>query len=86
MTRDEIRQAVTAALTAVAPEIDPAAIRGDAVWRTAYDLDSMDVLNVIIGLHTRLGVEVPETDYAKLATLDDAVAYLAGRIGASQAD
>jgi acyl carrier protein len=40
----------------------------------------MDFLNLVIDLHRRTGVEVPETDYPKLATLDSAVAYLAARL------
>ena len=40
----------------------------------------MDWLNVIVGLHERFGVDIPETDYARLATLDDIVAYLAARV------
>jgi hypothetical protein len=42
----------------------------------------MDWLNVLIGLHERLGVDIPETDYARLRTLDDLVAYLRPRVGA----
>lgn len=41
----------------------------------------MDFLNFVIGLHTRLGVDVPEADYGNLATIDGAVAYLAAHIG-----
>jgi len=35
----------------------------------------------MIGLHTKLGVDVPETDYPKLGTLDAAVEYLATKLG-----
>ena len=82
MTREEIRGAVVAALTGVAPEIDPGGVPPDEPFRDAYDLDSMDFLNFVIGVHTRLGVDVPEADYAKMATLNGAVAYLATRLGA----
>ena len=40
------------------------------------DIDSMDFLNLIVAVHERTGIEIPERDYAKLSTLDDAVAYL----------
>jgi acyl carrier protein len=83
MTRDEIRGAVVAALTGVAPEIDPSRVQPDEPFRDAYDLDSMDFLNFVIGVHTRLGVDVPEADYGKLATLNQAVTYLAARLGAA---
>ena len=47
-------------------------------FRDQLDLDSMDLLNFVIGLHTALGVDIPEADYSKLATLDGCVDYLAG--------
>ena len=40
----------------------------------------MDWLNVIVGLHDRFGVDIPEADYALLTTLDTIVAYLGGRV------
>ena len=36
----------------------------------------MDFLNLIVTLHERTGIEIPERDYPKLSTLDAAVAYL----------
>ena len=36
----------------------------------------MDVLNFVITLHAALGVEIPEADYPKLATLDGCVDYV----------
>jgi acyl carrier protein len=82
MTRDEIRNAVVQAVTSVAPEIDPQALRADTVLRQELDLDSMDLLNVMIALHESLGIDVPEQDYAKLSTLNGAVDYLAARLKA----
>ena len=40
----------------------------------------MDVLNFVVALHQELGVEIPETDYAKLITLDAIVTYRAARL------
>ena len=80
MTRDEIRTAVLQALTSVAPEIDPRSLGADNALRQELELDSMDFLNFVIALHQRLGVDVPERDYVKLATLNGAVGYLSGRL------
>ena len=44
--------------------------------REQLDIDSFDFLNVVIGLHEALGVDIPEADYPKLATLDGAIDYL----------
>ncbi|MCC6535059.1 MAG: acyl carrier protein [Burkholderiales bacterium] len=47
--------------------------------RDQLDLDSMDWLDVLVGLHERLKVDIPESDYARLVTLDDLVAYLGAK-------
>ena len=79
--RDRMRTAIFEALGAIAPEIDPVDIRPDRPLRQQVDLDSFDFLNVIIRLHEILGIDIPETDYGELLTLDSAVAYLVRRCG-----
>lgn len=81
MTPDDIKQVIIEALTRIAPETDPGSIQSGA-FRDQLDLDSMDFLNFVLALHDRLGVEIPEVDYPRLYTLDDAVAYLASKTGA----
>lgn len=76
MSSEQIRQTVLAVLGEIAPEADPAAIDPGESLREQLDLDSMDFLNFVIGVHKRLGVEIPEADYPKLASLDGAMAYL----------
>lgn len=78
-TRQEIRRVVLDTLCAIAPETDAAEIAPGRPLRDQVDLDSMDFLNVIIRLHETLGIDIPEADYAQLATLDGAVEYLARR-------
>jgi acyl carrier protein len=80
VTRDEIRTAVLRALGDVAPEADLSRLDPRASFRDQLDLDSMDVLNFVTALHAALGVDVPEAEYPKLATLDGAVEYLAARV------
>jgi acyl carrier protein len=80
MTSEEIRKTVIDALTRIAPEIDPASIEPGASFRDQLDLDSMDFLNFVLAVHDRLGVEIPESDYPRLSTLDGAVAYLVARL------
>lgn len=82
-TPDEVRAALHAAITAVAPEVDLGAVRPDRPLRQQVELDSYDFLCVVTELHGRLGVDVPEADYAEFATLDGAVAYLVRRLGGS---
>jgi acyl carrier protein len=77
MTRDEIRQALTDALAEIAPESDFTALKADRPVREQLDVDSYDFLHWMIALHERLGVEIPEADYPRLATLNGAIDYLA---------
>jgi acyl carrier protein len=75
-TPEEIRSAVLAVLGDIAPDADAAGMDPGASLREQLDLDSMDFLNFVIGVHKRLGVEIPEADYPRLASLNGAVAYL----------
>jgi len=80
MTENEIRQAIFDALRQIAPEADPQKIRPDENLRQALDIDSFDFLNLLIGLHQRLGVEIAEADYGQLTTLAALVKYLSGKL------
>lgn len=84
MSPDEIRDVVVAVLRRIAPEVDPTSLGPDIHLRDDLDLDSMDFLNFVLGLHERLGVEVPEADYPQLYTLHGATAYLASRTGSTR--
>jgi acyl carrier protein len=76
MTDAEIRALILELICELAPEADPAAARDQDDIREVFDLDSMDFTNLIVGIHERAKVDIPETDYNKLFKLGDAVAYL----------
>ena len=76
MTPDAIKDVVIRAIARIAPEIKPESIQPGLSLREQLDLDSVDFLNLMVSLHEQLGVDIPEADYAKLSTLDGAVAYL----------
>ena len=76
-----IRAVVLDALAEVAPDIDPGTIDSAQPLRNQVDFDSMDQLNFVTALHQKLGVDVPESDYAALGAIDGAVHYLAERLG-----
>ena len=80
VSTDTLRPAILEALLDVAPDVDAAAIDGSRPFRDQFDFDSMDQLNFVVGLHRRLGVDVPEIDSPKLATLDGCVSYLAAAL------
>jgi len=76
MNREEIRAVVLRVLSRIAPEADLSQLQPAARLRDQLDIDSMDLLNFVIGLHKELQVEIPEADYPKLATLEGCVSYL----------
>jgi acyl carrier protein len=82
MTRDEIRHAIIEELSALAPETNPASLQDGEDIREALDLDSMDMLNLMIALHRRLEVEIPDEDAGQFATLAGALDYIAARVPA----
>jgi acyl carrier protein len=84
MSRDELRAQVTAILHRFLPDFDVGALKPDASLRQALAADSMDVLNLVVGIHDELGVDIPEADYQKIDTLDDCLDYLAAAIAARQ--
>jgi acyl carrier protein len=81
MTEAELLAGVLDTLQAIAPEVPGDALVRDQPLREQVDLDSMDWLNFLIGLHQRFGVDIPEADYARLIDLQAIVGYLAARVG-----
>jgi acyl carrier protein len=78
----KLRDTIFAILKSIAPEIEPAELDAAAPLRDQIDLDSMDYLNFIVGMHEKLKVEIPERDYQKLISLDDIINYLGGKLPA----
>ncbi|MCY1391780.1 hypothetical protein D9M71_66320 [compost metagenome] len=78
----QLRREVLTALQGIAPEVEPATLRGDRPLRDEVDLDSMDWLRFLAALHQRLGVNIPEADYQQLTTLNVLLAYLQRRLAA----
>ncbi len=78
MTDDaaRLRRTVLDALTQVAPDVDIGTLDHARVFRDQFDFDSMDYLNFVTALHRALGVDIRESDYPRLATVDGAVQYL----------
>lgn len=77
MNETEIRALAADVLAGIAPEADLATVGDDEDLRAALDLDSMDFMNFVIGLHQRTGIDIPEADVPKLFTLRGLVGYLA---------
>jgi acyl carrier protein len=73
------RAIVLAAITKVAPDVDPSTLPGDVDFREEADLDSMDFIGILTAVHEATGIEVPEIDYPLITTVDAFAEYLASR-------
>ena len=76
MTREEVRRAVVNILEDIAPDEDLSSIKDDVALREQMDLDSMDFLDIVMELRKRFNIEVPESDYQELVSMDSCIQYL----------
>lgn len=79
MSNDQIRETLLSCLRDVAPEIVDEELDDACDLRDELDLDSMDILRWVQGIHKALGVEIPEEDYSQISSLEDAIAYVNAR-------
>ena len=79
MNANELLPLIFAELKKIAPELEEGEVAPGKLLRDQVDLDSMDWLNFLIAVHQRFKVEIPEADYATLATLEQIADYVAAR-------
>jgi acyl carrier protein len=80
MTRAQIRGRVVAILARLMDGSRPDSLAPDLSLRAALAADSMDVLNFVSALHDEMGVDVPESDYTQIDTLEGCVEYVYGAL------
>jgi acyl carrier protein len=81
MTDTELAELVKRALYEVAPEIEGEQIDPDVSFTDQFEIDSMDLLNLVIAVHRATDLDIPEADQANFTTLADSVSYLRRRLG-----
>ena len=84
MIAHDVEQRVLQIFLDIAPDVDPAILNRDVAFRDQFDFDSMDTLNFAIALHQAFGIDVPETEYRELASLNKAVAYVQRQLAAQK--
>jgi acyl carrier protein len=83
LNEGQVKEIVLRVLNGIAPEVDVATIEPTRDLRDQMDIDSVDFLNFVIGLHKELGIDIPDADLPKLGTMNGCVAYLASRVKSS---
>ena len=76
MNSDQALTAVIEAIATIAPEVNATEADRDVPYRSEFDLDSLDFLNLVQALHDTTGVDIPEVDYPRVDTLNKMTGYL----------
>jgi len=80
MSEEELRDLLMDVLMEIAPDIDATELETGEDLREQTEIDSMDFLNFAIAVYERTGVEIAESDYPKLVSIDALVAYVGARL------
>lgn len=76
MTPQDIRQVIIDILERIAPDEDLSDLDDAIAFREQMELDSMDFLDIVMELRKLYRVQIPESDYEQLASMDSTVTYL----------
>ena len=76
MAPADIRQVILEILERIAPDEDLSGLDDSIPFREQMELDSMDFLDIVIELRKQYRVQIPESDYERLGTMDSTVNYL----------
>jgi len=76
MTAAEIKEAILAILSDIAPDEDLSQLKEDVPLRDQLEMDSMDFLDIVMELRKRYRVQIPEEDYPALSSMKSTVEYL----------
>ncbi len=76
MTPAEIREEILDILSDIAPDEDLSGLDDQVAFRDQLELDSMDFLDIVMELRKRYRVQIPESDYEQLASMQSTTDYL----------
>jgi len=76
MNSEILHQTIIVLLQQIAPDTVPATLKLEENIRETLNIDSFDFLQFVISLHEKTGVEIPEEDYGKINTIQNAITYI----------
>ena len=80
MTKEDIKNKIIEQIYEIAPEHEGEEIPENENIQRSLEIDSFDFLNLLTALNEELGVEVPESDYSEVDTLEHMTDYFAQRL------
>ena len=79
MNPQQVRALIVEIIADVAPEVDLSDASGDEHLQDHYGLDSMDALTILEKIAEETDVDIPETDYDQVESLNGLTNYVAQR-------
>ena len=76
MNSEILHQTIVVLLQQIAPDTTPSTLKLEENIRETLNIDSFDFLQFIIALNKKTGVEIPEEDYGKINTIQNAIEYI----------
>jgi len=61
-------------------DVTPEQVTPDARFQEDLGADSLDVVELIMKIEEKFGIEVPDTDAEKIRTVQDAVKYIENKL------
>jgi acyl carrier protein len=58
--------------------VDEAEVTGEAKFIDDLGADSLDTVELVMALEEEFGIEIPDEDAEKIATVQDAIGYIRG--------
>jgi acyl carrier protein len=76
MTEPEIIPIIFQLLKKIAPDTEPEKLNPEDDIRHTLEIDSFDALQFVVAIDDHFGIDTPEEDYGKIATLKSLVSYI----------
>ena len=76
MNPEILHQTIVVLLQQIAPDTTPSTLKLEENIRETLNIDSFDFLQFVIALNEKTGVEIPEEDYGKINTIQNAIKYI----------
>ena len=80
MKKEELERIIIKQILEVAPDIEESEIILNQNIQQTLEIDSFDFLSILTGMNDKVGVEVPESDYSKVDTVENMLEYFLKRI------
>jgi acyl carrier protein len=71
MTFDKVRDIIVEQL-----QVDPSAVTLETSLMKDLEADSLDAVEIIMGIETEFGIEIPDTEAEKFQSIADIVKYV----------